>query len=56
MNKFKTKDVNRLQLGIGRPESREPDVISNYVLSAMPKQEMQLLKDSYQKAFSLLKL
>lgn len=43
INHYKTKDIMRLQLGIGRPESRDPDVISEYVLGRMSKSERALL-------------
>jgi PTH1 family peptidyl-tRNA hydrolase len=33
------KDFERLQLGIGRPNSRDPEAVSNYVLQNFTKAE-----------------
>jgi len=35
----------RLAIGIGRPESRDSDSVSNFVLSKIPRREMQVLEN-----------
>lgn len=41
MNKFKTKDLLRLQLGIDRPVSRDPEVVADFVLKKMSRRDME---------------
>ncbi|KAF2841732.1 peptidyl-tRNA hydrolase [Patellaria atrata CBS 101060] len=45
-------DFVRVGVGIGRPESREPGVVSNYVLSKMNGRERKVVEDS---AWGILK-
>ena len=40
-----SKDFHRIGVGIGRPESREPRVVANYVLSKMTGREKEILQD-----------
>lgn len=38
-------EFHRLRIGISRPESRDPAVVSQYVLSKFDRQEQELLKE-----------
>ena len=38
------KDFTRIGIGIGRPEDRDPSVVSRYVLGKIPQDEFELLK------------
>lgn len=41
-----TEDYTRLAIGIGRPSSRSPDVVANYVLGKMRLQEITELENT----------
>jgi peptidyl-tRNA hydrolase len=45
-----TKKIKRLQIGISRPESRDPDIVSRYVLQRFSSSEFTELKNSFSKA------
>lgn len=49
------KEFKRLQLGIGRPNSRDPEAVSNYVLQNFTKAERGGLEAMFQKGEELLK-
>lgn len=42
-NSLKTNDFKRILIGIDRPNSRDPDAISDYVLSKLKKNEKELI-------------
>jgi PTH1 family peptidyl-tRNA hydrolase len=44
----------RLAIGIGRPESRDTDSVSNFVLSKIPRREMQVLENKGDDLMELL--
>lgn len=43
-------DFKRLQLGIGRPSSRDPDAVAKYVLSNFRNAEKEALLAMFKKA------
>ena len=43
VNKYGTKDIIRLQLGIDRPLERDPDIIAAYVLSKFQREELNCI-------------
>ena len=45
VNKY-GNDFYRLGVGIGRPESRKPDDVVNYVLSKIPRKDWEIIKTS----------
>lgn len=51
---LKTDDFLRLKIGIGRPESHDAEVISKYVLSKTPDNEMQRIEQSFREAYETL--
>lgn len=51
---LKSKDFKRLQIGIDRPASREPEVVAKYVLSQFGASEMEAMKNSFGKGLALL--
>ena len=44
------KNFRRLQLGIDRPKSREPEDVANYVLNNFPKAEREGLQKMFDKS------
>jgi peptidyl-tRNA hydrolase len=42
----------RIGIGIGRPESRDPKVVSNYVLGDIPDSEWQIIHEKVVPAIS----
>ena len=51
----KSKEFKRLQIGIGRPTSRDPEDVANYVLQNFRKNERESLSAVFVKAEELLK-
>lgn len=47
---------NKLAVGIGRPETRDPQQVANYVLSKIPQQELQQIDLITNKILQLMKL
>lgn len=54
MSALKSDSFRRLQLGIGRPLSREPDVVADYVLKDFSTSEKAALKVMFENAYNLL--
>ena len=50
-----TNQIPRLQLGIGRPSSREPEAVASYVLSAFSRAEREGLAGAFVKGEALLR-
>ncbi len=50
-----TNQIKRLQLGIGRPSSRDPEDVANYVLTAFSKKERDELPGMFIRGELLLK-
>ena len=53
MGRYK-KDLKRLQMGIGRPESHDPEVVADYVLGKFNRKEKDLIEEGFKKGESLL--
>lgn len=51
---LKTDDFMRLKIGVGRPESHDAEVISKYVLSKIPNNEMQKIEQALREAYETL--
>ena len=39
------KEFLRISMGIGRPDSRDPETVSSYVLSDMPSDELEVVRE-----------
>ena len=50
ISSIKSKNIKKLQIGISRPVSRDPEIVSKYVLSNFPSSELETLKNSFKKA------
>lgn len=42
---FKTNQIQWILIGIGRPDSRDPDIVSDYVLSGFEEKDKNTLFD-----------
>lgn len=43
---FKNDSYEKIKIGIGRPDSRDPDIVSDYVLSNFSKKELEIIEAS----------
>ena len=48
------KEYTKISIGIGRPESRDPNVVAGYVLQSIDDAEMELYKKAFDDVFEVL--
>jgi PTH1 family peptidyl-tRNA hydrolase len=42
---FGSNDFEKIKIGIGRPNSKNPDVVAGYVLKDFPEDHLKLIKE-----------
>lgn len=43
---FNSNDFEKIKIGIGRPNSKDPDVVADYVLKDFPAQHLDKIRET----------